>query len=133
MKRMLLLLFVTSLLFANCKNLDEKKTPGILLKQSIEKLMQGDIRQYTKTCCIEGNPLTASQDSTQVKVMTAFCERVQKNYKGFADCQLVRETISEDGKSADVRIKLVFGNGTAEETEYEMNLVGKEWKINLKM
>lgn len=50
---------------------------------------------------------------------------------GIQSYEVVEETISEDGKTAQVKIDIKYGNGTNEVETFDLVLVDGEWKLKL--
>ena len=49
--------------------------------------------------------------------------------QGLKDVQVLEETIGEDGKTATLKVKFVYGDGSEEESTQEMVKQGDKWKM----
>jgi hypothetical protein len=116
--------FCTMLLVACSLN---SKSPSNTVKKYLECLKSG---QYEKA--IGYFDLEDQSDETELKMLAEKMGKSIQEKGGLKSYELVKdgETISEDGNSASVAVKITFGDETKENT-FKLNKVNKEWKIDL--
>ena len=117
---------VLCLLLVGCAS----KGPGESLEGYLSAMIKGDYLAFAEGLAYPGFD-QVDADSLTVHIMEANKQFLDERYDGLKAVEIVQVLMSEDGKTATVRVELNFGNGMSEETEYEMILVDEKWKINL--
>lgn len=126
MKTVWSVLLVALVLLAGCKG----KGPGESLEGYLNAIQQGDYESFSGGLSYPGFS-GVNADSLTVHLMEANKKLLDERYGGIQSFEIVNVKMNETGDSATVRVKLHFGNDTAEETEYEMVKQEDVWKINL--
>jgi hypothetical protein len=80
--------------------------------------------------CFQIDSTATAED---LKALSSKMEASIKEQGGVKSYELLKdgETISEDGLSATVKAKLIMGNGEEDESDFKLNKVNEEWKIDL--
>jgi hypothetical protein len=104
-------------------------SPGAIVKKSInlvaEKKYDKVVELYAKK---DGTAFTDEEKGKIVGLMTmANAELVKK--QGVKSLDIVEEKISEDGKTADVKWKVTYGNGEVDNNDGKLIKVGSDWKM----
>lgn len=108
------------------------KGPGEAFLRYADEAMKGDYAAFSQGFCRAGHPVAAG-DSVMQLIMNTYKVSMEERFGGLRSVDLVRDSIFGGGNRADVRVRLHFGNGTSEETEYEMCKVDDRWMISLDM
>ena len=105
--------------------------PGDAFQKYSKEAMEGDYEDGSRYFCVDGNPLNFRQDSLLQVVLKGYYADMEEKFQGLKKTEVVDQQVQDGGQRADIRVRLYFGDGTEEETEYEMCLVENKWKINL--
>ena len=62
-------------------------------------------------------------------ILSSLGDQYIKRKGGLKDTKILSETISEDGKTATVKIEQTYGNGESENTTLDMVLKKGKWKL----
>lgn len=127
MKGWLGFVMVTLLLFVGCKG---EKGPGESLVEYLNAVQQGDYEVFVSGLAKSGFE-TTNIDSVVVHLLDANKRLMEERYGGVKSYEIVSVVFDEDGDSATVRVKILFGDQTSEETEYKMIKENDTWKVNL--
>ena len=127
----LLLFTLVSLAFTSCN----QDSPGAACKAYMEKLKNGDYKG-----CAQGFAIDETKSAEENEQMTAMIEGILKDKAekglqekgGIKDIQILNETVSEDGNTASVNMKFVYGDGTEKEDTQEMVKQNGVWKMQFK-
>lgn len=109
-------------------------SPGAAAKKYVGYLQDGNVKGFTEGIAM-GEDVTAEQKKQAEAMMGAMVEKGKKALEekgGIKKVDIVSETISEDGKSADVVLKITYGNDTEEEDDQKMVLEDGKWKMKIK-
>lgn len=104
-------------------------SPGATVKRSInlvaEKNYEKVVELYAKK---DGTAFTDEEKGKILGLMTmANAELVKK--QGVKSLDIIEEKISEDGKTANVKWKITYGNGEVDNNDGELIKVGNDWKM----
>jgi hypothetical protein len=130
-----LMLLVSALTFAltiglqSCGGGAGGHTPGATVKKSLnllaDKKFDKVVEMYTKK---DGTAFTEEENQKMVGLMTmAYSELEKKN--GLKSVEIVEEKIAEDGKTADVKWKITYGNGDTDDEDGKLLNVNGDWKM----
>lgn len=107
-------------------------TPSGVAKQAIVAVEKGDYEGYVDLLYLENNKDKEETKQQLVALMKEKGAKTVEQKQGVKSCTVEEEIISDDGKKAKVKMKVVYGNGK-EETE-NMSLRKDEngkWKIDI--
>jgi hypothetical protein len=125
---LVLLLFagVSAMWIASCS--PKQTTPAGTVDTYLKCLKAEKFDDAVK--CFQMDSTTAKE----LKALSAKMEASIENQGGLESYELIKdgETIAEDGLSAEVKAKMVMGNGEEHESDFKLNKVNDEWKIDLK-
>ncbi|MDR1112618.1 MAG: DUF4878 domain-containing protein [Bacteroidales bacterium] len=81
--------------------------------------------------CFQTDSTATAED---LKALSAKMEASIEKQGGLKSYELIKdgETIAEDGLTAEVKAKMVMGNGEEQEADFKLNKENDEWKIDLK-
>lgn len=116
-------------LFVACSNRQHSASDS--LSVYLEALKAGDYATYSQGLTGMQEADTLAGQTLMPNLMGVYEKFMQEKYQGLKGFEIVSDSLTENGQHAILRVKLQFGNGQEEETEYEMIQEGESWKINL--
>jgi hypothetical protein len=137
MKKVLSFLVVTAIAFfaVNCGGSGGGNTPASIEKAMYSQLQKGNYEKAVEIM-VENLDNEDKEVSAEEKAqfVAAFAEKAKQSNEaqgGIKSFEIVEEVISEDGLSATVSTKVVYGNGKEDtNTSKYVNKDGK-WKMSL--
>ncbi len=135
MKKILMAAIVMAmgLVMTSCGGAEKAATPEDVVKEAFACIEKQDYAGYLQLIDVkEKDGMTA--DEVREKSVPMFEAKVKETIDkkgGIKSWEIVETTLSEDGKSAKVKTKIVYGNDT--EDDSKMKLVQKEdgkWMID---
>ena len=124
---LLSVLFVGTILFmASCGG--GSNTPGDVVKSYYEKIEKGDSEGAIDLIDFGDKELTAEDKEKLVEMFDNGSESIKEN-EGIKSIEVVEENISEDGNSADVKLKVIYGNDKDEDSQAKLVKVDGKWKL----
>ena len=135
MKRLSIIIEImfTILFFASCSS----NTPTKVAEQSMKCLMDKDYKGYVDLIYFsekeKKNPEEYEQGKQQLAALLK--DKAEKEYKRKGDIssyETITEETSNDGKTANVKMKINYGNGTNEDTDIKLRKdKDGNWKIDM--
>lgn len=107
--------------------------PGDAFMKYAGKAINGHFDELAKECLILVDTLEVTNDSLAIQLMDSYKKDLELKFLGVKSAEVLQDSVYENGQKADIRVRLKFGNGQEEETEYEMRKVDGSWKINLSL
>lgn len=110
-------------------------TPGAAAKKYVGYMQAGDYEKFVEGIAFPEE--TSAEELQQAKDMyvAMFKEKGDKEIQekgGVKDIEILSETIAEDGKTAVVEVKMIYGNGETDTDKMDMILDNGNWKISMK-
>lgn len=119
--------FVFSLGMQSCGSAGN--SPGAVVKKSFnlmaEKRLDKVMELYVKK---DGTALTKEESAKMTGLFSMAIAELEKK-QGIKTMDIIEEKISEDGKTANVKYKITYGNGETNEDDSELVKVNDEWKL----
>ncbi|MDR2953793.1 MAG: DUF4878 domain-containing protein [Prevotella sp.] len=117
-------------LFSSCSS----SGPGEEAKKYINYLAKGDFEKFADGIAYED---TASKEEIQAAkaMMAGMGEKAKKTIEasgGVKGVEVVSEDISEDGNSAEVVLKVTYGDGSTKDSDVDMVKKDGKWKMEMK-
>ena len=134
MKKLLgiLVLFSAMALFmTSCQS----STPGDAFKGYMELMKKGDIKEFAKGFAVDETKTPEEQQQQTQLIESLIGDKTKKmmeEKQGLKDVQILEEAISEDGNSANLKVKFIYGDGSEEESAQEMVKQDGKWKMAFK-
>ncbi len=121
MKKLLLLVSAIALtLFTACGG-GGAKTPSEKAIEMMGYIQDGDYTAYVDNLYADkGKELKAEEKAEFVSMLEAKGTQLQEKEGGIKGCEVLEEKISEDGNSATVKMKVLYGNGGDEKSTLKM-------------
>lgn len=105
--------------------------PGDVVKKSLKLIAE---KNYDKVAGLyvkkDGTALTDEEKTKVVGLMTMANAELMKK-EGVKSIDIVEEKISEDGKTAEVKWKITYGNGSTDEENGTLINVNGDWKMTI--
>ena len=131
MKKVIYLsLVMIGLLFAACSS----NTPGGMAKKYMEYVKDGEYEKFADGIAIKEGATKEEIESGKTMIAALLKEKAAKIFEkkgGIKEIEVVSETISDDGQSADVVLKSIYGDGSSEESNCKMLMQDGKWKMNM--
>ena len=137
MKKIFSVLAVVAIVFftSNCGGgSGGSNSPASINKSIYTQMQKGNYKKAVEIMVENLDSKKASSDKEKAQFLTMFAEKAKESAEakgGIKKFEIVEEKISEDGLSATVSTKIVFGNGdeTTEKSKY-VKQDGK-WKLSM--
>ncbi len=130
MKKLLSIFAIFAMLFTlACSS---PATPSDAASKIYQLIADGQYEAAAEEMYYEGEAEQVAQQKAMIASL--FAEKVGPQIKtkgGIANIETVGETIAEDGKSANVTVKITYGNGEVDENDLDMVLTDNGWKGSL--
>ena len=129
MKRLFALLFVALFAFA-CGG---SSTPGDVAVELYNLVDAGNYEKAADLIAYEGETSEAIAEQ-KAMITSLFKEKAGPQLEangGVKSVEVLGETLSEDGKQADVELKIVYGNDTEETEKVSLVLTDDGWKHSI--
>ena len=109
--------------FSSCKKAAEPKD---VVSKWWDALIKKDVdKAFTYIYFEEGT------EQEEIDALKAKYKGILEYTQGIKSYEIISEEISEDGKTATVKVKLVFGNGEENEDDVDLIKVDEGWKLKL--
>lgn len=110
-------------------------TPSEAVADVYDKMMEGDYEAVAASFYF-GNEDPEKEAQAQAMIQSLLQEKGGKQMTakgGLTGYEVLGETIAEDGKTAKVEVKLIYGNGTEDKNKVDMVLDDKgNWRPSMK-
>jgi hypothetical protein len=135
MKKLTLLIgtiaFVLTIGLQSCGGGSVGNSPGDIVKKSFnligEKKYDKVVEMYAKK---DGTAFTEEEKNKIMGLMTMASAELDKN-KGIKSLGITEEKIAEDGKTANVKWKIIYGNDETKTDNGNLINVNGDWKMVL--
>ena len=108
-------------------------TPGGVAVELYNLVAAGNYEKAADLIAYEGETSEAIAEQ-KAMITSLFKEKVGPQLEakgGVKSVEVLSETLSEDGKQADVELKIVYGNDTEETEEVSLVLTDDGWKHSI--
>lgn len=127
----LLLFSAMTLILTSC----DMASPGAACKSYMEKLKNGDYKGFAQGIATDETK-TAEENEQMVAMIEGLLkeksDQMLKEKGGIKDIKILEENVSEDGNTATVKVKFIYGDGTEKEDTQEMVKQNGVWKMHIK-
>lgn len=124
-------LILFCVVFASCSS----KAPGAAAKKYMEYVKDGDFEQFADGIMYQEDATQEDIEQSKAMITSLLKEKAVKEIEkkgGIDKIEIVSETVAQDGKTADVVLRMIYGNGSSEESNCKMVLDQGIWKMNIK-
>jgi hypothetical protein len=128
MKHLVLFLIAGIFVFGSISCNKGGSSPGDVVI-TVNKLMsEGEFDKIPDYMATKDGALTEEESGKVVSLYTMSAGEI-KNKKGIKKTEILKEEIAEDGNSARVEYKVIFGDDSEEEETQELINVDGKWKL----
>ena len=99
----------------------------------MEKFKAGDYKGFVQGLAVDETKTPEEQEQARQAIESLLTEKSSQSMAekgGLKDVQILEETIAEDGKTATIKAKMIYGNGEEQENTQKMIKQGDEWKMD---
>ena len=128
--KIILGLFILSLMVVTT-SCSSSSSPGETVKEFSYAMEKGDYDKLTDAIYTNGEEMT-EKDKEKFKALFAMGKEQIDKKEGLKDIEIIEETISEDGNSAIVKTKTIYGDGSDSKGSTNLILVDGDWKFEIK-
>lgn len=129
MKRVLFLFAVVAALFmASCGG---ASTPSDAAVEIYQLVIDGDYEAVAENIYYDSDDAEEVEKS-KAMIASLLKEKAAPQFEkkgGVKSVEALSETIAEDGQSAVVELKIIYGNDSEETEKADMKLDGSDWKL----
>jgi hypothetical protein len=129
-KLILGVLLLGGLVLLNSCGGGSSSSPGATVKEFSTKVEKGDFDGAIACIATEGKPVDKDTKSKLTLLLGMAKGEVDKK-KGIKNMEIVSETIEPDGKTATVKMKFTYGDGTIAEESNSLVKEDGKWKLSL--
>ncbi len=102
-------------------------SPGETAKEFMEEYAEGDVDSALEM--LKGFDDATDEEKEKLKTYMAEGQKELEEKGGVESIEILSEDISEDGNTADVKLKSTYGNGETEEYSQKVEKVDGEWMV----
>ena len=110
-----------------------KSSPSAAFLNYMEKFKAGDYKGFVQGLAVDETKTPEEQEQARQAIESLLTEKSSQSMAekgGLKDVQILEETIAEDGKTATIKAKMIYGNGEEQENTQKMIKQGDEWKMD---
>lgn len=131
MKKLFTLLSLVCALFCTVACSSPNSTPTSITEAYMDALQSEDYEAITELFYFdEANPEEAAEGKQMITSLISKVGPEMEKRGGIESYEIVSETISEDGESADVDVKVTYGNGNVENQTSETVQHDGKWYLH---
>jgi hypothetical protein len=122
------LLFVTTLLLVACT----ASSPGETAKKYAGYIQKGEYEKFADAIAVDQKATPEDNKKNKEMVVALLKDKAGKTIEdkgGIKTIDILSETVSEDGNTAKVVLKQTYGNGDAEDSNFDLVKQDGTWKI----
>lgn len=126
-------IMLTVMVLAACSG----NTPTKVAEKSVKCLVDNDYKGYVDLIYFSDKDKENKEEQEQGKQQLAALlkDKAEKEYKKKGDIksyETIAEEVSDDGNTANVKMKIKYGNGTEEDTDIKLRKDSDgNWKIDM--
>ncbi|MCX6246220.1 MAG: DUF4878 domain-containing protein [Bacteroidetes bacterium] len=105
-------------------------SPSSTVKEFSNKVEKGDFEGAMKCIATDGKPVDKEAQGKLTLLLGMAKGEVDKK-KGIKNMEVLSETIEPDGKTATVKMKYTYGDGTSAEETNKLVMEEGKWKLSI--
>jgi hypothetical protein len=125
------LLFIGSLFILNSCGSGSSSSPSSTIKEFSTKVEKGDFEGAMGCIAMEGKTMDTDTKNKLTLLLGMAKGEIEKK-KGIKSMEVISETIAADGKTATVKMKITYGDGTVNEESNDLLKEDGKWKLSMK-
>ncbi len=123
-------LFLGSLFLLNSCGSGSSSSPAATVKEFSNKVEKGDFEGAIGCIATDGKPVDKEAKGKLTLLLGMAKGEVEKK-KGIKNMEVISETIDPDGKTATVKMKFTYGDGSVNEESNSLVKEDGKWKLSL--
>jgi len=80
---------------------------------------------------LQGADEATAEEEEKIKAFLSESHKEMKNKGGISNKEVLSETLSDDGTTANVEMKVTYGDGTTDESDTKLVNTDDGWKISM--
>ncbi|MEI6454776.1 MAG: DUF4878 domain-containing protein [bacterium] len=105
------------------------KTPSDVIKASIDDLNNQKFSNFITYYVRKDSVVFTKQDTAKMSGLCTLAYEEAKKKQGIKEVQIIEEKIAPDGNSANVKYKIVFKDGSENNSDETLRKVNGNWLI----
>lgn len=127
-------LFMMATIFMIAISCNSYDTPTKAMEQYLKVLVDGNYEKFVDGMAFKGDDNEEERNKAKEEFKALLEDKVQKENdkrEGMKGFEIISEQISEDGKTAVVEYKLIYGDGTEKKDRQAMINRDGKWMMNM--
>jgi hypothetical protein len=124
------ILFFGSLVLLNSCGSGSSVSPSATIKEFSTKVEKGDFEGAMGCIATDGKPVDKEAKAKLTLLLGMAKGEVEKK-KGIKEMEVLSETVDPDGKTATVKMKYTYGDGSVNEESNSLVKEDGKWKLSL--
>lgn len=129
-KLILGVLFLGSLFILNSCGIGSSGSPAATVKEFSNKVEKGDFEGAIGRISTDGRSMD-KEAKEELTLLLGMAKKEVDKKKGIKNMEVLSETIDPDGKTATVKMKYTYGNGSVNEESNSLVKEDGKWKLSL--
>lgn len=129
-KLVLGILILGALVLLNSCGSGSSSSPAATVKEFSNKVEKGDF-DGAIGCIATNGKAVDKEGKAKLTLLLGMAKGEVDKKKGIKDMEVMNETIDPDGKTATVKIKYTYGDGTVKEESNSLVKEDGKWKLSL--
>lgn len=121
------LVFVLGLFSCGGGGITGGNTPGDKVKKGLKMLYDKQYDAVVKLYVKKDGVKLTEEESAKLVGMMPMALKEKESKQGLKEVEIIEETISEDGKNATVKYKLIYNNGDTDNDNAKLIKVDGDW------
>lgn len=106
-------------------------SPGDISVEFLKNIEKGDTEAVIAVFANNGKEMSA-EDLAKLNGLILMSQEEVLKKEGIKSIEVVEEKISEDGNTANVKLKVFYGNGSDDTQDYKYIMEDGKWKYTMK-
>lgn len=135
MKKLVFLSFSVLALVLSFTSCSSNNTPGGALKSYVSALNDGDYEEFVNGVYFNERMSESRKEKQRAQLLTLAQDKGTNEFEskgGLVRLEILSEEIAEDGESAIVKYKRIFGNGEEETGKQKMVKRDEKWLMDMR-
>lgn len=129
----ILSLVIASFLFftTSCGTSSSSSSPADISKKIPKYIEKGNVDAFIAVLSTDGNELS-DEDKAKLTAMVQMGQEEIKEKDGIKSIEVIEEDINEAGDKANVKLKIIYGNGEEDTQTDKFVMEDGKWKYTMK-
>lgn len=104
--------------------------PSDVVDKMMTSIEKGNFDAAIDCIALEGEEIS-KEDTEKLNGLLGMVKGVLESKGGIKSHEVIEEEVSEDGETANVKIKYVYGNGDEDTSDYNLVKEDGKWKVKM--